>query len=360
MTTVIVFDEAYLRHEQSPDHPERRERLSYTFDQLREDGIFDHPSFRHVFPVEATQEQVARVHLPEYISFLKEASTRGGFIDFDTVVPRGLLPLALLAAGGAIRAALSVLRGDGENAFALVRPPGHHARAGTGAGFCYLNNMAIAVREIQQQGIRRVMILDWDAHHGDGTQSIFYGDSSVLFTSIHQRPLYPGSGDTSEIGEGDGMGYTVNMPVPPGTGDGSYHYLFDTIIAPLAREFAPDFIAISAGQDVHFTDPLAGLAVTARGYAELVRKARQLAGEVCGGRLVAVLEGGYSVEGGLPYTNLGIAAALAGLDLENIREPEVFADWLLKAQDPSAHQRVCRMADTLRETLAPYWECFSF
>jgi len=359
MTTGLIFDREFLLHEQSPSHPERRERLSYTIDQMEEEGLFHHPRIRVSRPPRATREQVERVHHPEYVRFLEEASRRGGFIDFDTVVPTGLLDCALLAAGGALHAGISVWKGDFTNAFALVRPPGHHARAGTGAGFCYLNNMAIMVRHLQHEGVRKVLVLDWDAHHGDGTQSIFYADPSVLFTSIHQKPLYPGSGDIDETGEGPGLGYTVNMPVPPGTGDVSYHYLFDTVIAPLAREFSPDIIAISAGQDVHFTDPLTGLAVSARGYAELVRKAVMLADSICNGKLVAVLEGGYSVEGGLPYTNLGIIAALAGLPLESIREPAGYQEILLRATDPSAHERVCQTAGELRKLLAPHWNCFS-
>ncbi len=359
MTTALVFGREFLLHEQSPSHPERRERLAYTIDQLEEEGLFHHSRVRVIPPTKATREQVEVVHHHEYIEFLEEASRTGGVIDYDTLVPEGLLDSALLAAGGAIQAGLSVWRGEFANAFALVRPPGHHARAGTGAGFCYLNNMAIMVRHLQQEGARKVLVLDWDVHHGDGTQSIFYEDPSVLFMSIHQRPLYPGSGAIEETGEAAGLGYSVNMPVPPGTGDESYHYLFDTVIAPLAGEFSPDIIAISAGQDVHFTEPLAGLAVSARGYAELVRKAVALAEQLCSGRVVAVLEGGYSVEGGLPYTNLGIVAALAGLSLENIREPAVYQDLLLRAYDPSAHARVCETAGKLRGLLASHWKCFS-
>jgi len=358
MRTALVFHQRYLLHEQSRDHPERRERLSYTIDQVREEGLFDHPLILNLTPTEAPWDAAARVHIPEYLCFLEEASKRGGFIDFDTSVPPGLLSSALLAAGGAIRAADAVISGEAVNAFALVRPPGHHARQGTGAGFCYLNNIAIMTRHVQEKGMRRVMILDWDAHHGDGTQQIFYEDPSVLFTSIHQWPFYPGSGSVDEIGSGEGEGFTANMPVPAGTGDESYHFLFDSVIAPLAREFSPDLIAISAGQDNHFTDPLTGLALTARGYAELMKKAVDLAETLCGGRLVAVLEGGYSVEGGLPYTNLGIIAAMAGLDLSNIREPEAYQGWLVRAKDPSAHAKVREHAAALRANLSPYWSCF--
>jgi len=358
MTTGIVYHRAYLLHEQSPTHPERRERLAYTLDQFEEEGIWDLPEIIRLDPYPAPEDAVREVHIPEYISFLRESSRRGGFIDFDTSIPPGLWDAALLAAGGAMRAADAVMDREAGNAFALVRPPGHHARMGTGAGFCYLNNMAIMVRHLQRRGVRRVMILDWDAHHGDGTQSIFYGDPTVLFCSIHQSPFYPGSGMIEETGTGPGTGYTVNMPVPAGTGDDSYAFLFREIITPLAREFSPDFIAVSAGQDNHFTDPLTGLALTARGYADLMAATKRLTGELCGGRLAAVLEGGYSVEGGLPYTNLGVIAAMAGLDLTGIREPLALREQLLQAEDPLAMNRVEEMARSLKRRLAQYWKAF--
>lgn len=358
MTTGLVFHPDYLLHEQSPGHPERRERLSYTMDQFREEGIFDHPWIRMLTPEPASREAVMRVHVTEYVAFLEESSKTGGFIDFDTSIPIHLWESALLAAGGAIRAADAVLDGEVENAFAMIRPPGHHARPGTGAGFCYVNNMAVMVRHLQNRGVEKILILDWDAHHGDGTQQIFYNEDSVLFTSIHQYPFYPGTGWIDEIGSGLGTGYTVNMPVPAGTGDESYHYLFDTVIGPLAREFEPDLIAVSAGQDNHFTDPLTGLALTARGYAEMMRKAVELARCTCGGLLVAVLEGGYSVEGGLPYTNLGILAAMAGLDLSRIGEPSGYLEWLREVRDPFAQGRVVENAEALKRNLSPFWRCF--
>jgi acetoin utilization deacetylase AcuC-like enzyme len=214
------------------------------------------------------------------------------------------------------------------------------------------------VRHLQRRGIGRVMVVDWDAHHGDGTQSIFYRDPTVLFCSVHQSPFYPGSGMIEETGSGEGSGYTVNMPVPAGTGDDAYALLFGEVVLPLAREFSPDFIAVSAGQDNHFTDPLTGLALTARGYADLMAATKRLAGELCEGKLAAVLEGGYSVEGGLPYTNLGVIAAMAGLNLSGIREPLALKEQLTMAKDPLAMEKVEHMARSLKSTLAPYWEAF--
>jgi acetoin utilization deacetylase AcuC-like enzyme len=359
MTTGIVYTPAYLTHEQYPSHPERKERLSYTLDQLDEEGIWDDPRIIRINPAPANEDDISAVHSKEYLTFLRTMSLTGGYIDFDTSIPPGLYDSARLAAGGAIAAADAVCSGSVENAFALVRPPGHHARTGMGAGFCYLNNMAITVRRIQNNGYKKVMILDWDAHHGDGTQDIFYSDSSVLFSSIHQSPFYPGSGYISETGCGEGEGYTVNMPVPAGTTDDSYRYLFEQVIEPLACEFCPDFITVSAGQDNHFTDPLTGLALTAGGYAEMMQRAVDLSKDLCGGRLVAVLEGGYSVEAGLPYTNLGVIAAMAGMDLAGIREPWTYDRLLSEAVDPSAHPHVIKMTRDLSDILGKYWKCFS-
>ncbi len=358
MTTGIVYHPAYLSHEQHPSHPERKERLSYTLDQLDEEGIWDDPGIIRITPAPANEADIRAVHSEEYLTFLRTMSRTGGYIDFDTNIPPGLYDSARLAAGGAIAAADAVCSGSVENAFALVRPPGHHARTGMGAGFCYLNNMAIMVRRVQEKGYKKVMILDWDAHHGDGTQEIFYDDNSVLFSSIHQSPFYPGSGYIYETGASAGEGYTVNMPVPAGTTDESYRYLFSEVIEPLAHEFQPDFIAVSAGQDNHFTDPLTGLALTARGYADMMQRAVNLSKDLCGGRLAAVLEGGYSVEAGLPYTNLGVIAAMAGMDLTGIREPRAYETLLSRAFDPSAHPQVIETTRDLSMVLGKYWRCF--
>lgn len=357
MKTGIVFASGYLNHEQSSTHPERVERLSYTMDQLEEEGIFDLPEIMLLHPRRALRNEVLSVHTSEYLSFLEDSSVAGGMIDYDTVIPPGLIGDALLAAGGAVTAADAVLDQKVRNAFVLCRPPGHHAGCDHGGGFCYLNNVAIATRHLQRRGMRRVMILDWDAHHGNGTQDIFADDPSVLFCSIHQYPFYPGTGQIDEIGVDEGTGYTVNLPVPAGSSDKVYQYLLSEMIIPLAEEFQPDCIVISAGQDNHFTDPLTGLALTARGYAAMMQEICILADSICLGRLVVILEGGYSVEGGLPYTNLGIIAAMAGLDLSGIREPDTLLDLLNRSVSPDALARVMKMTDEVKHLLAPYWLC---
>jgi len=358
MVTGIVFHEEYLKHEQSPTHPERRERLAYTMDQLREEGIFESDRIVLLEPFKASLDDVLEVHTEEYVKFLERESKRGGIIDFDTNIPVGVFERALLAAGGAIRAAQAVLNRECENAFAMIRPPGHHAKPYIGAGFCYLNNMAIMVKWLLKRGFERIAILDWDAHHGDGTQEIFYNDDRVLFISTHQMPLYPGTGYPEECGAGRGEGYTVNIPLPPGTGDEGYMMVIDEIIEPIVNEFEPEFIAISAGQDNHFTDPITSLALTARGYAEMMRRAVEMSRKHCDGRLVAILEGGYSVEGALPYTNLGIIAAMAGFDLSAIREPENYLPELLWRKRDSALVKLRHNIEDVKRVHSKYWKCF--
>ncbi len=358
MKTGIIYHPKYLEHEQSPTHPERRERLAYTFDQLMEEGIFDYENIVIIEPEMAKIDDILMVHEESYVKFLEKESKTGGFIDFDTNIPVGVFELALLSAGGAIRAGEAVLNGEIKNAFAMVRPPGHHAKPHIGAGFCYFNNIAIMVRYLQKMGVERLAIIDWDAHHGDGTQEIFYEDDSVLFISTHQIPLYPGTGYPDEVGKGKGEGYTINIPVPPGTSDEEYLYIFENVIDPVIREFDPDFIAVSAGQDNHFTDPITGLALTAKGYGTLMMKARNLADEICNGRIVAVLEGGYSVEHALPYTNLAIICGLAGIDMSSLREPENYLGELRWRKRSYAMQKVRDNVMDVKKIHAKYWDCF--
>ncbi len=356
MRTGIVYHKKYLEHEQDPRHPERRERLAYTIDQLMEEGLFEDESIVLLEPFMASIEDVLEVHTRDYIEFLRRESERGGgIIDFDTNIPKGVFERALLAAGGAIRAAKAVVDKEVRNAFAMIRPPGHHAKPHIGAGFCYLNNMAIMVKWLLKRGFERILILDWDAHHGDGTQEIFYEDDRVLFISTHQMPLYPGTGYPYEVGRKEGEGYTINIPLPPGTSDEGYLYVFEKVIEPVTSEFKPEFIAISAGQDNHFTDPITGLALTAKGYGEMMRRAVGLAERFCEGRLVAVLEGGYSVEAALPYTNLAIIAAMAGKDISHIREPETYLAELKWRTRGNVMQRV---RDNVKEVIkihSKYW-----
>jgi len=355
MKTGIVFHKDYLLHEQAPCHPERRERIAYTLDILDEEEIWNEPGIIRIEPREATTDEVQAVHKRPYLQYLEGIDRKGADLDINTYGPPGFLKGALLSAGGAVCAAEAVLSGEVKNVFALIRPPGHHAGKCFGGGFCYLNNVAIMVRAVQNAGYRRVMIIDWDAHHGNGTEEIFYEDPDVLYTSIHQSHLFPGTGAVRDTGYGEGKGLNINMPVPPGSSDDVYRYLTEEIIFPAAEEFKPDFIAVSAGQDNHFTDPLTSLALTACGYADLMSAAVGLSEKLCGGRLSAVLEGGYGVEGALPYVNLAIIASLAGFDLSGIREPASYEPLLRYEYNERALDLTKKMVDKLKKVHTGYW-----
>lgn len=285
----------------SPTHPERQERLLYTRDQIVEEGLLDLPGIREYRPRLAAIADAERVHIgvPDIASLITDAH--------------------LVSAGGAITAAEAVLRGEVARAFALVRPPGHHAMRvvhGT-RGFCTINIEAVMIEYLRRHhGIRRVAVVDTDVHHGDGTQDIFYHDPDTLFISFHQdgRTLYPGTGFTDEAGGPAAFGATLNLPLPPGTTDEGLHYVLDELILPVLEEFQPELVINSAGQDNHYSDPLAGMAITAQGYARLADKLKAD---------IAVLEGGYSIEDALPYVNTGIILAMAGLDYSKVVEPDL-------------------------------------
>ncbi|MHB1407365.1 MAG: histone deacetylase family protein [Desulfitobacteriaceae bacterium] len=281
-------------------HPEREERLLYTQEQLLEEGILDLPNIRQYSPGLAPLAEVLR--------------TQGIFPSPHAHE----LDAHLIAAGSALVLGEAWAKGEIRNGFALVRPPGHHAGATVlgNRGFCTLNNEGILVNFLRAHyGVKKIAIIDTDVHHGNGTQDIFYHDPNVLFISLHQdgRTLYPGSGFPHEKGGPNAWGQTLNIPLPPGTGDEGFQYILETWVLPKIQEFSPDLIINSAGQDNHFTDPLASMNVTAQGYAKITDMLKPD---------LAVLEGGYSIEGALPYVNLAILLALAGEDFSNVRETE--------------------------------------
>jgi len=328
MSLALVYHEDYLRHEHTPTHPERRERLQYTMDQLEEEGLFADSQVTIVEPDAAGGRRLRRVHTREYLDRLRSMSQDGdGRLSHDTHVSEHTWETAKLAAGGVIEALERVVGGAFETSFVMARPGGHHAFADDGHGFCYLNNTAVGLRHIQATtDVDRILVWDWDAHHGDGTQSIFYDDPSVLVLSTHQsgQTLFPGTGSVSEVGEGDGEGHNVNVPLPRKTGDGAYLQVVSEIFEPITRQYDPDLLFIEAGQDNHFTDPITDLGVTARGYAQLMERAVSVAEDTADGRIVASLAGGYAIESGLPYTNLAVFAALLGSDTSTIREPSIY------------------------------------
>jgi acetoin utilization deacetylase AcuC-like enzyme len=295
-------------------HAENAERLRRTYRVLERSGVLD--ALVRVPAREATIEELAFVHPASHVETIRAASLRGSleWVGPEARVSAGTWTAAMLTAGGLLEAVDRVVAGELGNAFVCCRPPGHHASAEQAMGFCLFNSVAVAARYLQRRhGLERVAIVDWDVHHGNGTQEIFYADPSVLFVSLHQDDLYPkGFGTVEERGAGKGEGATVNVPLPAGTGDDGYAYAFEQVVAPVLARFRPDFILVSAGQDAAATDPHGRMSVTTEGFRALTRETKRLADELCGGRVVAFLEGGYSLDH-LPLCNLAVVEELAGL-----------------------------------------------
>ncbi|MDX1613468.1 MAG: histone deacetylase [Candidatus Promineifilaceae bacterium] len=296
-------------------HPENAGRTLTVVDLLERKGILDQISLLH--PRLASIEQLERVHRPTLLRLIKEAVQQGQpRLDADTYITPDSFRLARLAAGSTAAAAEAIARGDYRNGFALVRPPGHHAERASAGGFCLFNNIAVAARQVQMLGLaNKVLILDYDVHHGNGTQDIFYDDPSVLFVSLHMyhQFFYPGTGGLTETGHGSAAGTTVNVPLQPGAGDTWYLRIMETIVHPLARQFGPDMILASSGFDAHWSDPLAAANLTLKGYDAIGRQLIELADELCEGRLLFVLEGGYQPDA-LSLGVLNTLYALMGTD----------------------------------------------
>ncbi|MBW7881561.1 MAG: histone deacetylase [Caldilineaceae bacterium] len=293
--TAIVYDVFNLRHTLE-GHPENFRRLKHAMELLADQGVLD--NLVNVASTPAPPEAILSVHTPQYLERLQSIASRGGgHLDADTYVNNDSYEAALRSAGGLLNLLDAVMWKQADNGLALVRPPGHHARAHNGMGFCLFANVAVAARWAQKQhGVHRVLVVDFDVHHGNGTQEIFYHDPSVLFFSAHQFPYYPGTGAATELGGEMAYGSTINVPMPPHVGDQGYLEAFQRILGPMARRFRPELILLSAGFDAHWMDPLASMALSIEGYAALVQELMGLADELCGGRLVCVLEGGYHLQ----------------------------------------------------------------
>ncbi|HWQ12657.1 MAG TPA: histone deacetylase [Roseiflexaceae bacterium] len=293
MTTAIVFNPRQAAHDE-PRHVEQAARLAAVTGALDASGL--RPELLELPPLAASEEQIRAVHLAAMIDLVRWTATQLGlWLDHDTYTTVASWEAALYAAGAALQATEAVVEGRAANAFALVRPPGHHATPARPMGFCLFNNVAVAARHaLDTLGLARVAIVDYDVHHGNGTQDIFYGERRALFCSTHGSPLYPGTGAEGEIGTGDAVGTTLNVPLPHGVGDMGSARVFDELIAPAVRRFAPQLIFVSAGFDGHWADPLGPLALSVAGFAGLTRRLMALADELCAGRIVLVLEGGYN------------------------------------------------------------------
>jgi acetoin utilization deacetylase AcuC-like enzyme len=296
--TGFLYDDIYLEHKTTEDHPERPDRLVAIVERLEASGLYS--ELFALSPKSAALEWISAVHTRDYIERVKKVCERGiRYLDsVDTPISPESYEVALVAAGGVLGAVDAVMERRITNAFCAVRPPGHHAIEDTAMGFCIFNNVAVATRYIQKQyNLSKILIVDWDVHHGNGTQAAFYDDPTVLYFSVHQYPFYPGTGSEAEKGSGKGLDYTINVPLPAGSGDGDYLRALGEKLKPAALAFSPDFVLISAGFDAHESDLLGSMKVTTQGFAELTKIVKEIAEKCCDGRLISVLEGGYHLEG---------------------------------------------------------------
>lgn len=326
----------FLEH-RADNHPERPERLTVIMQAL-----VAVRGLRQVAPRLATHDELRLVHTDAHIDRMRRLSESGGSADADTYLTPRTFHVARTAVGALLTAVDHIATRKARNAFCAVRPPGHHATPDRAMGFCIFNQVAVAARYIQRTTPwKNVMIVDFDVHHGNGTQAAFYRDPTVLYLSVHQFPFYPGTGDADEIGDGPGRGFTVNVPYPAGMGDAEYLFAFDTVFLPVLRAFRPEAILVSAGFDAHARDPLGGMRVSEAGFRAMARRLRLCAEDLCGGRIVAVLEGGYDLLG------LSRSAVATVLELEGGHEA------LESVVDPDA--RAVAVIERVRGELSPCW-----
>ena len=346
--TGIVQDTRYLSHVVGFDHPESPERLVAIYEMLALPDMAD--KFIQIPARPATIDELAMVHRRSYIDLVADTAGKS-FTSFDpdTATSAESFTAALLAVGGLLNAIDSVISGGVDNAFALVRPPGHHAEDRGAMGFCLFNNVAIgALHAITKHHLQRVLIVDWDLHHGNGTQHSFYEDPRVLYFSTHQYPYYPGTGNLKENGRGAGLGYTINVPLRTGADNGLYVDIFRKLLQPVALQFQPELILVSAGFDIYAEDPLGGMEVTTEGFAGLTRVLMNIADACCRGRLVMTLEGGYHIQG---------QAAAVKKVLQEMRD-----DRLTDVDQPLPTAGNVRHEDPIipkvMEQIRPYWPVF--
>jgi acetoin utilization deacetylase AcuC-like enzyme len=338
---ILIASDRFAEHQTPPGHPERPERAQVMQDvaaRWRAGGG------EVVAPRAATGEQLARVHDAKYLRRIADTSGRAVALDPDTYTSPESHEIALLAAGAAVDAVERAMNASSHAVLALVRPPGHHAERDRAMGFCLYNNVAVAAAHARTLGAARVAIVDYDVHHGNGTQHIFERDPNVLYVSTHQFPYYPGTGAAEEIGEGDGAGSTVNVPLEAGATDEDYQLVFAQVVLPVLRQFKPDIVLVSAGFDAHERDPLGGMRLTTEAFASMTADLRALADECCGGRLALVTEGGYDLQA------LGASLDAVVQVLGGRARP---AAWPASSGDRSTRGHAA--ANTVKAALAPFW-----
>ena len=345
----IVRDDRYLLHDMGP-HPESPERLKVIYQMLKEPEIGE--ISLPIPPRPATRDEIEMVHSPVYVDQI--AGTAGKpyvRLDPDTSTCAASHDAAVWAVGGFLEAVDAVIEGKVDRAFALVRPPGHHAEQSRAMGFCLFNNIAIGARHAQKRhGLDRILIADWDLHHGNGTQHTFYEEKGVLYFSTHQYPYYPGTGSVGEVGHGEGEGYTVNAPLGPGCGDTVYANLFTHILRPIALVYKPQLILVSAGFDTYHRDPLGGMRVTEMGFARLMNVLKDIARSTCSGKIVVTLEGGYDLTG----QSQSVRAVLLEMGHD--------ADWIdrdkCQKAEKADYDKIEKGIQAIQSVQGTYWTCF--
>jgi acetoin utilization deacetylase AcuC-like enzyme len=351
MKTAIIFTSKYLEHDTGRDHPESPARLRVIRKELEKSGLLETGKCSIVKPKLARLKDVELVHEPDYINLVKRlCKSGGGLLDLgDTVVSPKSFEVALLAIGGAIEAVKLVAAEKFQNAFALVRPPGHHAGRYYALGFCIFNNAAVAVDYLLRYfGLKRILILDIDAHHGNGTQEIFYNTNKVLYLSLHEDPRgFPGTGFIDEVGEQEGRGYTVNLPFPFRTPDKVYLKAFDQIVIPITQQYKPELILASVGFDGYYADPVGALSLSAHIYTKVFSKILNLASQFCNRKLVAILEGGYHLKAlGMMASSVIAKLACVPYTVESKRSLQPSARLVRRGE---------RVIDEVKRVQSSYW-----
>ncbi len=341
MSVLVVSSERFAEHQTPPGHPESQERAA-VMDAVA--GDWHRGGGQVVAPQGATREQLGRVHDEDFLRRIDALAGQSAAVDPDTFTSPSTVAIARLAAGAAIQGVEYAMGAAGQRALALVRPPGHHAERGRAQGFCIYNNVAVAAEHAKRLGARRVAVVDYDVHHGNGTEHIFFDDPTVLYVSVHQFPFYPGTGAATDIGTGAGRGFTVNVPLEVGATDNDYRVVFDNVVVPVVRQFTPDVVIVSAGFDAHHRDPLGGMRLTTEAFAAMTADLSAVADECCEGRLLAVTEGGYDVR--------AFGDSLAGVVRALAAAPGVAANW---PASPLGSSRGINAARKVRSALSGFW-----